>query len=113
MKVVFHQGSILSRLLFIIVLEVLSCKFCSGVLWEDQYAFYLVTIADLLEECIRWALGMKRSHGKEGVEDKCRKDKINVMMCCTGLDLLQSSGEYPCTVCRTGVLLQWLETLGA
>ena len=25
------------------------------------------------------------------------------MICGTGLDLLQSSGEYPCAVCRTGV----------
>ena len=29
--------------------------------------------------------------------------KTNVMICGTGLDLLQSSGEDPCTVCRTGV----------
>ena len=29
--------------------------------------------------------------------------KTKVMICSTGLDLLQSSGEYPCAVCRTGV----------
>ena len=29
--------------------------------------------------------------------------KTKVMICGSGLDLLQSSGEYPCTVCRTGV----------
>ena len=29
--------------------------------------------------------------------------KTKVMICDTGLDLLQSSGEYPCAVCRTGV----------
>ena len=29
--------------------------------------------------------------------------KTKVMICGTGLDLLQSSGEYPCAVCRTGV----------
>ena len=29
--------------------------------------------------------------------------KTKVMICGTGLDLLQSSGEYPYTVCRTGV----------
>ena len=42
---------------------------------------------------------MERSHGEKGVEGKCRKDKGHDL--CTGLDLLQSSGEYPCTVCRT------------
>ena len=29
--------------------------------------------------------------------------KTKVMICGTGLDLLQSSGEYPCAVCHTGV----------
>ena len=29
--------------------------------------------------------------------------KTKVMICGTGLDLLQSSGEYPCAVCCTGV----------
>ena len=29
--------------------------------------------------------------------------KTKVMICGTGLDLLQSSGEYPCAVCRTRV----------
>ena len=29
--------------------------------------------------------------------------KTKVMICGTGLDLLQSSGEYPCTVCCSGV----------
>ena len=37
-----------------------------------------------------------------------RKDRVNagktkIMICGTGLDLLQSSGEFPCAVCRTGV----------
>ena len=44
---------------------------------------------------------MERSHGEEGIESKCRKTKV--MICGTGLDLLQSSGEYPCAVCRTGI----------
>ena len=29
--------------------------------------------------------------------------KTMIMICGTGLDLLQSSGEFPCAVCRTGV----------
>ena len=36
-KVAFHQGSVLSPLLFIIVLEALSRKFRCGVPWEDLY----------------------------------------------------------------------------
>ena len=52
-KVGVHQGSILSMLLFIIVLEVLSRKFRSGFPWEDLNADDLVIIAESLEECVR------------------------------------------------------------
>ena len=55
MKVGVHQGSELSPLLFIIVLEALSREFHSGVPWEDLYADDLVM--------------------KERTESKCRKDE--------------------------------------
>ena len=74
MKFWVHQGSVLSPLLFIIVLEALSCEFRAGVPWEDLYADDLVIIADSLEECVRRLLIWK-SHGEEGIEGKCRKDK--------------------------------------
>ena len=37
---------------------------------------------------------------KEGLRVNAGRTKV--MICGTGLDLLQSSGEYPCAVCRTG-----------
>ena len=43
---------------------------------------------------------------KEAMEKKGPRvnvGKTKVMICGTSLDLLQSSGEYPCTVCRIGV----------
>ena len=52
-KVGVHQGSVLSPLLFVIVLEALSREFCSVVPWEDLYADDLVIIAESLEECVR------------------------------------------------------------
>ena len=52
-KVGVHQGSVLSPLLFIIVLEALLREFRSGVPWEDLYADDLVIIAESLEECVR------------------------------------------------------------
>ena len=45
-----HQGSVLSPLLFILVLETLSHEFGTGVLWEPLYADHLAVIADTLEE---------------------------------------------------------------
>ena len=47
-----HQGSVLSPLLFILVLEVLPCEFRTGVPWELVYADHLVLIASTQEECI-------------------------------------------------------------
>ena len=100
-KVGVHQGTILSPLLFIIVLETLSREFRAGVPWEDLYADDLVIIADSLEECVRRLLIWKEDMEKKGLRVNAGKTKV--MICGTGLDLLQSSGEHPCTVCRTGV----------
>ena len=100
-KVGVHQGSVLSPLLFIIVLEALSCEFPAGVPWEDLYADDLVTIADSLGMCQK-AVDMERSHdGEEGVEGKCRKDKGHDLWYRPGP--LEEFRRYPCAVCRTGV----------
>ena len=52
---------------------------------------------------VRWmcqeALDLERSDGRERAESKCRKDEDHDL--CTGLDLMQSSGEFPCAICRT------------
>ena len=45
------------------------------------------------------ALDLERSNG--GL--KVNAEKTKIMICGTGLNLLQSSGEFPCAVCRTGV----------
>ena len=60
-KVGVHQGSVLSPLLFIIVLEASSREFRAGVPWEDLYADDLVIIADSLEECVRRLLIWKEA----------------------------------------------------
>ena len=65
--------------------------------WEDPYADDLVIIAESLAECVKRFLIWK----EEGLRVNAAKTKV--MICSTGLDLLQSSGEYPCTVCHTEV----------
>ena len=101
MKVGVHQGSVLSPLLFIIVLEALSHEFRCWVPWEDLYADDLVIIAEPLEESVRRFLTWKETMEEKGLRVNAGKTKI--MICGTGLDLLQSSGEFPCAVCHTGV----------
>ena len=100
-KVGVHQGSVLSRLLFIIVLEALSREFHSEVPWEDLYTDDLIFITESPEECVRRLLTWKEAMEKKGLRVNAGKTKI--MICGMGLDRLQSSGEFPCTVCHTGV----------
>ena len=71
-------------------------KFCSGVLWEDLYADELVIIPELLEECVRRLLTWEEAMEEEGPRVNAGKTKI--MICGVGLDLLQSSGEFPWAV---------------
>ena len=99
-KIDVHQGPLLSPLLFIIVLEARSCEFRSRVRWEDLYANDLVIIAESLEECVRSLLTWKEAMEEKGLRVNARKT-MN-MICSTGLDILQSSGEFPCALCRTG-----------
>ena len=100
-KVGVHQGSVLSPLLFIVVLEALSREFRSGVPWEDLYADDLVIITESLEECVSRLLLWKEGMEKKGLRVNARKTKI--MICGSGLDVLQNSGKFPCAVCCTGV----------
>ena len=65
-KVGVHQGSVLSPLLFIIVLEAISRVFHSGVPWEDLYADHLVIIAESLEKCVRRLLTWKEAWRRKG-----------------------------------------------
>ena len=74
-KVGVHQGSVLSPLLFIIVLEALSREFRSGVPWEDLYADDLVIIADSLEECVRRLLIRKEAMGKKGLRVNAERQR--------------------------------------
>ena len=96
-----HQGSVLSPLLFIRVLEALSRQFCTGVPWELLYADDLAVIADSLEECIArlkvWKEGMER----KGLRVNMKKTMF--MVSGRGLDLLRDSGVFPCAVCGSGV----------
>ena len=77
-KVGVHQGSVLSPLLFIIVLEVFSREFRCGVPWEDLYADNLVIIAESLEECVRGLFTWKEAMEEKGLRVNAGKTKIMI-----------------------------------
>ena len=83
------------------MLEALSCQLHSGVPWEDLYADDLVIIAESLEECVRRGLTWQEAIEEKGLRVNAGRTKV--MSCGTGLDLLQSLGEFQGTICCTGV----------
>ena len=100
-KVGVHQGSVLSPLLFIIVLEALSQNFRVGLPWELLYADDLVLMAETEEKLLR-----KLRQWKDGFEAKGLKvnvGKTKVMRNVDGTGSLKDAGKYPCSVCRKGV----------
>ena len=113
-KVGVHQGSVLSPLLFIIVLEALSRDLRPGVPWELLYADDLVIVTESLEEGVEKLKNWKAGLQERGLNVNMAKTKF--MVSGVGLDKLKDSGKYPCSVCRQGVganyLLYSLQTLG-
>ena len=75
-------------------------RFHSGVLLEDLYADDLVVIAESLKECVRRLSAQKEAMEEKG-PSKHRKDEDDDLWYWSGP--LQSSGEFPSAICRTGV----------
>ena len=108
-KLGVHQGSVLSLLLFIIVLETL---FHSGVPWEDLYDN--VIIAESLEECVRRPLPWKEAMEEKGLRVNAGKPRSCSVVwdwtsCraqhwvhkkCSGLKCFTKDPDYRCTRCQ-------------
>jgi hypothetical protein len=100
-KVGVHQGSVLSPLLFIIVMQALSNNFREGLPWELLYADDLALLADseekLQEKIELWRRGME----EKGL--RVNMGKTKVMKCQVMRGRTVAIGKFPCGVCRTGV----------
>jgi len=100
-KVGVHQGSVLSPLLFTIVLDALSRNFRGGLPWELLYADDLVLVAEseesLLEKISKWKTGLESKGLKVNV------GKTKVLKCKGGSGTVEKSGKWPCGVCNKGV----------
>jgi len=100
-RVGVHQGSVLSPLLFTIVLEALSQEFREGLPWELLYADDLALIAESREELI-----VKIKRWKEGMESKglrVNMGKTKVMKCQLRSGQVEDDSKWPCGVCRKRV----------
>ena len=96
-----HQGSVLSPLLFIIVMEAISKTFRGGLPLELLYADDLALAADSRDHLVE-----KLQMWKDGLEDKGLRvnvDKTKVMCCTVIAEETVDSCKYPCGVCRKSV----------
>jgi hypothetical protein len=100
-KVGVHQGSVLSPLLFIIVLEALSRKCRAGLPFELLYADDLVLMAETEELLMEKLRSWKENMESKGLRVNLGKTKV--MRCCDGGGKVMPCGRYPCGVCNVGV----------
>ena len=96
-----HQGSVLSPLLFIIVMEALSRAFRTGCPWELLYADDLVIIAETKEMLLQKLSVWKHSIETKGLRVNTLKTKV--MHCKYDNSSRQEASKFPCGVCRKGV----------
>ena len=100
-QVSVHQSSVLSPLLFIIILEALSRKFRTGWPWEVLNANNPVIIAGTMDELL-YKLDIWKKH-LEAKDLRTNMEKTIIMICGKNLHSLKESGKHPCGVCCKGV----------
>ena len=96
-----HQGSVLSPLLFILIMEEATKSCASGGPWELLYADDLVLTAESKSELERKFREWKSHMEDRGLKVNIEKTKFMI----TGDDEAEpvEMGEYPCGVCGRGV----------
>jgi len=94
-RVGVHQGSALSPLLFVTMMEAISREFATGLPWKLLYADDLVVIAEDENELI-----IKLNQWKSCLQGKGLKvnvSKTKVMVSGGACNVIVMSGKYPCS----------------
>jgi len=100
-KVGVHQGSALSPLLFVIVMEAISREFRLALPWELLYADDLVVIAETEEDLIK-----RLNEWEDNVENRGMRvnmNKTKVVISGERQNPMQKAARWPCGVCGRGV----------
>ena len=97
-RVVVHQDSVLSPLLFVIELEALSMEFRRGCPWKILYPDGLMVNAQSMDELL-----VKLRTWRSEMKKKRLRVKTKLMVSGLNLDVLRKFSKYPCGVCQAGV----------
>ena len=100
-KAGMHQGSVLSPLLFVIVMEAISREFRVALPWEPLYADDLVVIVETEEDLIK-----KLNEWKDNVENRgvrVNMNKTNFMISGERQKPVQKAARWSYGVCSRGV----------
>jgi hypothetical protein len=96
-----HQGSVLSPLLFITVMEEVTKKVRQGSPWEllfaDDLALAAVTKEQLTEQLTKWKEALETAGLRVNVS------KTKIVRFSRDANQRRESGKYPCGVCGKGV----------
>jgi len=92
-----HQGSALSPLLFVIIMEALSRELGVALPWELLYADDLVVIAKIEDDLIKSLDEWKDSMDNRGMRVNMNKTKVMI----SGEQ--QKAVRWPCGVCSRGI----------
>ncbi len=96
-----HQGSVLSPLLFIIVMEALSRHFKTGCPWELLYADDLVIVSETIEDLKTSLKNWKNALETKGLRVNVGKTKV---LCCShNASKPRVNCKHPCGVCMKSV----------
>ena len=96
-----HQGSVLSPLLFAIVMDVVSRDARKGLPWELLYADDLVLTAPSREDLQKKVKEWRECLTSKGL--KVNEGKTKVMKGGSSTGIISESGAHPCGVCGAGV----------
>jgi len=102
-KVGMHQGSALSPLLFVIVMEAISREFRVALPRELLYADDLVVIAETEEDVIKRLNEWKNTCNVVNRGMRVNMNKTKVMISGERQKPLQKAARWPCGVCGRGV----------
>jgi len=96
-----HQGSALSPLLFVIIMEALSGEFSVALPWEMLYTDDLFMIAETEDALIK-----RLNERKDNVENKGMRvnmNKTKIMISGEQQKVTQKAVKWPCNVCGRGL----------